>query len=233
LRSILYRFQTARELTDALGRRHWEIALPKGQTVAEGEWVLAVFEVDGLGGATAAAHGVESGGQMRLALEKHDWERLEAFGRSGVLPSEEDVRDTVRPAALEDARAQRHVLMIDDEESSREVVAAMLESVGLAVHAVESAETAIEAMYAERPDLIVLDWNLPGMSGLELVRHLRRDPALSDLPVLFLTGRAELGDLVEAFASGADDYVVKPFRAPELGARIFALLRRARRGASA
>ncbi len=66
------------------------------------------------------------------------------------------------------------------------------------------------------------------MTGVELCRLIRQDDALSTMPVLFLTAHASSSDIVEAFASGADDYVVKPFRAPELGARIFGLLRRAR-----
>ena len=77
-------------------------------------------------------------------------------------------------------------------------------------------------------DLLVLDWNLPGMNGIDLCRHFRREPQFVTLPVLFLTVHSSSRDVVEAFASGADDYVVKPFRAPELGARIFGLLRRAR-----
>jgi two-component system phosphate regulon response regulator PhoB len=83
-------------------------------------------------------------------------------------------------------------------------------------------------MRAKAPDLLVLDWNLPGMTGIELCRLIRREPTLQALPVLFLTGHVSSKDVVEAFASGADDYVVKPFRAPELGARIFGLLRRTR-----
>ncbi len=69
---------------------------------------------------------------------------------------------------------------------------------------------------------------LPGKSGLELCREIRELPKHGAMPVLFLTANTSPSDMVEAFASGADDYVVKPFRAPELGARIFGLLRRAR-----
>ena len=67
------------------------------------------------------------------------------------------------------------------------------------------------------------------LTGLDLCRHIRKEPALAAMPVLFLTANASSQDMVEAFASGGDDYVVKPFRAPELGARIFSLLRRARK----
>jgi two-component system phosphate regulon response regulator PhoB len=120
------------------------------------------------------------------------------------------------------------VLLVDDERDIREVVGAMLEAVGLSVEWANSAEEALERVRGRSYDLVMLDWNLPGMTGIELCRLIRKDPHLSTLPVLFLTAHAAPQDVVEAFASGADDYVVKPFRAPELGARIFGLLRRAR-----
>jgi two-component system phosphate regulon response regulator PhoB len=119
------------------------------------------------------------------------------------------------------------VLLVDDDRDIRDVVGAMLDAVGLTVDTATSAEEALERVRAEAFDLMVLDWNLPGMTGLELCRLIRRDPSLSALPVLFLTAHASSSDVVDAFASGADDYVAKPFRAPELGARIFGLLRRA------
>ncbi len=123
------------------------------------------------------------------------------------------------------------ILVVDDDRDIREVVGAMLDAVGLTVESAMSAEEALERVRADRYDLLVLDWNLPGMTGIELCRLIRRDPELSTLPVLFLTAHASSRDVVEAFAVGADDYVVKPFRAPELGARIFGLLRRARMAA--
>jgi two-component system phosphate regulon response regulator PhoB len=120
------------------------------------------------------------------------------------------------------------ILLVDDDRDIRDVVGAMLDAVGLTVAFATSAEEALAQVRADSFDLLLLDWNLPGISGIELCRLLRRDPKLSKLPVLFLTAHASSRDVVEAFASGADDYVVKPFRAPELGARIFGLLRRAR-----
>ena len=125
------------------------------------------------------------------------------------------------------------VLLVDDDPDLRDVLAAMLEAVGLVVSTVGSAEEALEQARVDLPDLMVLDWNLPGMNGLELCRILRHDEGLMHLPVLFLTAHSATQDMVEAFAAGADDYVVKPFRAAELGARIFGLLRRTSRGAAA
>jgi two-component system phosphate regulon response regulator PhoB len=120
------------------------------------------------------------------------------------------------------------VLIVDDDPDIRDVVSAMLEAVGLSVVTADSGEDAIERVARDAFDLLVLDWNLPRMTGLDLCRALRRQPGLAGLPVLFLTANASSQDMVEAFASGGDDYVVKPFRAPELGARIFSLLRRTR-----
>jgi two-component system phosphate regulon response regulator PhoB len=124
--------------------------------------------------------------------------------------------------------AGARVLLVDDERDIREVVGAMLDAVGLKVDSATSSEEALERLRASAYDLLLLDWNLPGMTGLELCRLIRKDAKLATLPVLFLTAHAAPQDVVDAFASGADDYVVKPFRAPELGARVFGLLRRAR-----
>lgn len=124
--------------------------------------------------------------------------------------------------------AGARVLVVDDDDAIRDMVAAMLEAVGLIVTTAASAEEALDLFRETVFELIVLDWNMPRMTGLELCRTLRQRPALAALPVLFLTSNTSSSDMVEAFAAGADDYVVKPFRAPELGARIFSLLRRGR-----
>lgn len=120
------------------------------------------------------------------------------------------------------------LLLVDDDPDLRDVVATMLETVGLEVEAVGSAEEALDRIRSASFDLVVLDWNLPGMSGLDFCRVVRGDRQLAGVPLLFLTAHAATQDMVEAFAAGADDYVVKPFRAAELGARIFGLLRRTR-----
>jgi two-component system phosphate regulon response regulator PhoB len=143
-------------------------------------------------------------------------------------PERRSFRPSQHPSQRPSGRRSR-VLVVDDDHDIRELVSVMLEAVDLVVTAVSSAEDAIARINADTYDLLVLDWNLPRMSGLELCRHIRREPAHADLPVLFLTANAASQDMVEAFASGADDYLVKPFRAPELGARIFSLLRRVRR----
>ncbi len=117
------------------------------------------------------------------------------------------------------------ILLVDDDVEVVDVVSAMLEAVGFAVIPAHDAEDGLGMLERDPFDLVVLDWTLPGMSGLDLCRAVRA--RWTKLPVLFLTANATTRDVVEAFAGGADDYVVKPFRAPELGARIFGLLRRA------
>lgn len=124
------------------------------------------------------------------------------------------------------------LLFVEDDVTMQEVVREMLEAIGLDVEGVPDAESALDRLVLQSYDLVVLDWMLPGMSGLELCREIRRHPKLAPLPVLFLTAKSSSRDLVDAFAAGADDFVAKPFRAPELGARLLALLRRAKIGLS-
>ena len=120
-----------------------------------------------------------------------------------------------------------NVLLVEDEPSLAELLAYNIEAEGYAVRTADSAEEA-ELLLAESTfDLMVLDWMLPGTSGLELCRRLRQSGKAERMPVLMLTSRGEEADRVRGFATGADDYVVKPFSVPELMARIKALLRRA------
>jgi two-component system phosphate regulon response regulator PhoB len=173
-------------------------------------------------------------------FEPRDYRRLADFAtnvvRSDTLPpplppssaKPDDEIETPRPRSWP-PRAGRgaRILVVDDDPDIRAVIAAMLAAVGLVVTTKESAEEALVAVHQEPFDLVVLDWNLPKMNGIELCRTIRRDK-LTTLPVLFLTANASSQDMVDAFASGADDYMVKPFHAPELSARIFSLLRRSR-----
>lgn len=117
-----------------------------------------------------------------------------------------------------------HVVVIEDEGTVREVVRFHLERAGLRVSAFETAVTAQGTL--GEADALVLDWMLPGESGLSFLRRLRGDPELRRLPVLMLTARAAEAERVEGLESGADDYLTKPFSAAELVARVRALLRR-------
>jgi two-component system phosphate regulon response regulator PhoB len=280
LRNIAYRFEDSFAFARALREGDQELPLPEGETVNDGEWALAIFEIGEKRRATAAAarglHG-GAGGSPVLAFERRDWERLVDFASAGsttmrvsnpIIPPEPPTQPSLtdlppaRPGKSSSARTSStsssadrsaasprssapdfarwrpsdplaqgpnaRVLLVDDDRDIREVVGAMLDAVGLTVESATSAEEALERVRASSFDMLVLDWNLPGMTGIELCRLIRKDRVLGTLPVLFLTAHASSKDVVEAFASGADDYVVKPFRAPELGARIFGLLRRSR-----
>jgi len=120
-----------------------------------------------------------------------------------------------------------HILVIDDEPQIRRVMRTALTATGYEVSDARSGEEAVEKLGDERFDLILLDVNLPGMSGLEACRVIRRETLVPDVPIIMLTVRNAEKDIVEALDAGADDYVVKPFGTPELLARIRAALRRA------
>jgi len=119
------------------------------------------------------------------------------------------------------------ILIVEDEEPIRILLAYNLVKEGFRVRESESGDDVMHLVGEERPDLIVLDWMLPGLSGIEVCRLLRARAETRDIPVVMLTARGEESERVRGLATGADDYVVKPFSLPELIARIRSLLRRA------
>ena len=225
-----------------MGDGELELDLPPEEVLEDGEWVLAIFDVGPQHKATsAAARAIVDPDGARVVFEPRDYRRLADFAsnvvqRDTLTPpppsrstdTDEDIIETPRPRSWP-PRAGRgaRILVVDDDPDIRAVIAAMLAAVGLVVTTKESAEDALVAVNQEPFDLVVLDWNLPKMSGIDLCRQIRRDKLVT-LPVLFLTANASSQDMVDAFACGADDYMVKPFHAPELSARIFSLLRRSR-----
>jgi two-component system phosphate regulon response regulator PhoB len=118
------------------------------------------------------------------------------------------------------------VLVVEDEPQIQELVAINLEHLGHKVLRAASAEEAETAIRAALPDVLVLDWMLPGESGLAFARRLRADERTRDLPILMLTARAMEQDKISGLEAGADDYLTKPFSPKELAARIKAVLRR-------
>ena len=118
------------------------------------------------------------------------------------------------------------VLVVEDEEPLALLLRYNLESEGFEVDVAVDGEAAQVAIDEEPPDLVVLDWMLPGVSGIEICRRLRSGRTTRDIPILMLTARGEETDRVRGLATGADDYVVKPFSVPELMARVRAILRR-------
>jgi two-component system phosphate regulon response regulator PhoB len=119
------------------------------------------------------------------------------------------------------------ILLIEDEAAIREMVCMALERAGYIVWQAGDGAEADRLLVDGLPDLILLDWMLPGASGPEIARHLRRDEVTRDVPIIMLTARSEEEDCIRGLDSGVDDYMTKPFSPRELVARIKALLRRA------
>jgi two-component system, OmpR family, phosphate regulon response regulator PhoB len=120
------------------------------------------------------------------------------------------------------------IAVVEDEEALSILLRYNLEAEGYQVSAILRGDEAEEELRDQPPDLIILDWMLPGVSGIELCRRLRNRSETSRVPIIMLTARGEESERVRGLATGADDYVVKPFSTPELMARVKALLRRAR-----
>src|ERR1700761_118708 len=126
------------------------------------------------------------------------------------------------------AGAAPRILVVEDEADLALLLNYNLEAEGYAAESVERSDEAELKLAESPPDLVILDWMLPGVSGLEICRRLRAREATRTLPVIMLTARGEEAERVRGLSIGADDYVVKPFSVPELMARVRALLRRSR-----
>jgi two-component system, OmpR family, phosphate regulon response regulator PhoB len=119
------------------------------------------------------------------------------------------------------------ILIVEDEEALTLLLRYNLEAAGYDIESVARGDDADLRLREAIPDLVILDWMLPGVSGIELCRRLRTRPETRQLPIVMLTARGEESERVRGLSTGADDYVVKPFSVPELLARVAALLRRA------
>ncbi|KQT76893.1 phosphate regulon transcriptional regulator PhoB [Methylobacterium sp. Leaf466] len=120
------------------------------------------------------------------------------------------------------------ILIVEDEEALTLLLRYNLEAEGFTVDAAARGDEADLRLQEQLPDLVLLDWMLPGLSGIELCRRIRARRESETLPVIMLTARGEEGDRIRGLGTGADDYIVKPFSVPELLARVRALLRRAK-----
>ncbi|WP_411742959.1 phosphate regulon transcriptional regulator PhoB [Reinekea sp.] len=120
----------------------------------------------------------------------------------------------------------RSILIVDDEPAIREVIAAALEMAGYRTIEAGNAQQAHSLVVDQKPDLILLDWMMPGTSGVELARRLKRDALTQEIPIIMLTAKGEEEHKISGLDAGADDYITKPFSPRELVARLKAVLRR-------
>ena len=119
------------------------------------------------------------------------------------------------------------ILIVDDEAAIRDMVGIALDLAGFSLISASDAREAHISIIDNKPDLVLLDWMLPGGSGIELARRLRRDEITSSLPIIMLTAKATEDNKVQGLSEGVDDYIIKPFSPRELVARIRTVLRRA------
>ncbi|MEE4659145.1 MAG: phosphate regulon transcriptional regulator PhoB [Halieaceae bacterium] len=126
--------------------------------------------------------------------------------------------------------SDRTVLIVDDEFAIRDMLRMALEIAEFKCLEADNIQSAYQVIVDDRPDIVLLDWMLPGGSGLELLRRLKRNDATKDLPVIMLTAKTTEDNVIQGLDVGADDYITKPFAPRELIARIRALLRRSAGG---
>jgi two-component system, OmpR family, phosphate regulon response regulator PhoB len=120
------------------------------------------------------------------------------------------------------------ILLVEDDANLVELVRYNLEAAGFGIVSTSDGEEALVLAEEEKPDLVILDWMIENLSGIEVCRRLRRSPTTANLPIVMLTARAEEADRVRGLETGADDYLTKPFSPRELIARVRAVLRRLR-----
>ena len=121
---------------------------------------------------------------------------------------------------------KKRILLVEDEIAIRKMLIFSIERAGFLVSQAENSVSAKKLILENTPDLIIVDWMLPDLSGLELIRYLRREDLYSELPIIMLTAKADERDKIIGLEGGADDYITKPFSTKELIARVKALLRR-------
>ncbi|MFV1983285.1 MAG: phosphate regulon transcriptional regulator PhoB [Thiohalomonadales bacterium] len=118
------------------------------------------------------------------------------------------------------------ILLVEDEAAIREMLQFSLERAGFELMVASEVTSAKQHIQKQLPDIILLDWMLPGVSGIDFAKHLRKDENTTRIPIIMLTARTEEDDMIQGLEVGADDYITKPFSTKELVARIKAILRR-------
>lgn len=122
--------------------------------------------------------------------------------------------------------ASKRVLIVDDEAPIREMIAVALEMAGYDCMEAENANAAHALIVDDKPDMVLLDWMMPGASGIEFARRLRKDETTADIPIIMLTAKGDEDNKIKGLEAGVDDYITKPFSPRELVARLKAVLRR-------
>ncbi|MGE9715175.1 response regulator, partial [Escherichia coli] len=120
----------------------------------------------------------------------------------------------------------RRILVVEDETAIREMICFVLEQNGFQPIEAEDYDTALSFLIDPYPDLVLLDWMIPGGSGIQVIKQMKRENNTRDIPIIMLTAKGEEEDKVKGLETGADDYVIKPFSPKELVARVKAILRR-------
>jgi len=229
VRSVAYHFPSFQALAILLeaGGDEQDLELPPGVTGRDAEWVTAVFSVGGESTSISACI-VDRGYGLRLAFEDRDWQQLWHFANSGDPPSMPPPSSL--PPLVEQPRAMpvTRVLLVEPDPQAQRVLVSLIEEAGHVATVASTAEEAFQRLRDLAVDLAVLEWVLPGGSGLDLCKRIRQDGRLGGLPVVFVTRRGTPADVLAGFEAGADDYLVKPCRPLELRARLAALLRRSR-----
>ena len=133
-----------------------------------------------------------------------------------------------RTGLLRVSKKKIKVLVVDDEPAIRDMIRFVLGKSGMKVRCAANGREALDRINEKKPDILLLDWMMPNLSGTELTRHLRKNALTRDIPIIMLTARVSEDDKVTGLTAGADDYVVKPFSPRELTARIEAVLRRSK-----
>ena len=118
------------------------------------------------------------------------------------------------------------ILIVEDEKDIRDLIIYALQAKGYETISTDDGEKALKMLKENKPDLVILDWMLPSVSGLEICRNIRRDKIIKNIPIIMLTAKITEDDKILGLDSGADDYITKPFSTAELGSRVKALLRR-------
>lgn len=225
MKAIHFQFANFNELAELIDanadEQDLEPTCPCGDFL-EGDWVLVTFGVAEQCTSLAACL-TDRGRGLRICFGERDWSALWEFAHRNLEPNPPPSIPPP-PIASDVCVDGTQVLVIDDDVDTQAVVKGLLQSSGYRVLVCDSAERAFDVLRLNRVDLIILEWSLPAMSGVEFCQRIRRDKRLRELPLIFLSTHSSTERLREAFLSGANDYVSKPFRGPELAARVASLL---------